>query len=184
MPGCSDVNGTQQSSAGSGKAYFPLFTGEQTIQVDALGIWVNGAASPTVGIWRAAIYACTTHPTDLYPGALIADSGNLSATAAGLIVGTFTAVNLSPYTLYWIATKREQTASSTVVYIATTQKVMPYQPYQTINSGSGLLQSRQTPLRDANNVGGAWVDPAVAGAEPNTGVTNAPIAFFRVTGVV
>ena len=177
------MNGTVHSSLTPAKHYWPFFTGKQSIDIDALGFWTNGTASPTAGVWRAAIYASTTWPTDLYPGALIVDSGNITMNASdGLVFATFTAVTLASHTMYWFATKRQTNASGTAVHAATTDKTFPYQPYQTTNTfAAGTTQKLWTPLQDTN-VTGAWPDPATAGAAPVNTVPAALIPFFRVTG--
>jgi len=176
-----NITGTDQNVVTVTKAYFPFFTGKQSINVDAMGFWADGAASPTAGVWRAAIYQTTTWPTSLVPGNLVVDAGNISISAAGLNTATFTAVTLSAYTLYWMASKQETAPSSTTALLATTRRIHPWVPYQTINSGSGFEDTRFNPVTDTNATG-SWPNPAGGSPAPSTTNVDVPIPYFRISG--
>jgi len=107
-----DTLGTVATAAGTLVAV-PFLTGNQPVNqlfLNGLGCNVTTLGSGSnvrIGVYTSLAGTTTT----MYPGALVADSGDLDSTATGFKSATLSpAVALTPNTLYWVAINTKATA--------------------------------------------------------------------------
>lgn len=87
---------------------YPFFNGH-AVSVDRLGIYALAAGGGTDKV-RLGIYT-NTSAENLYPNALVVDSGEITITTTGMLTATVS-VSLSANTLYWFVIQSSATVSA------------------------------------------------------------------------
>lgn len=157
---------------------WPLWT-KNAFSVDTWAFWNGTGSAATPSIFRIGVYTATS-ATNPYPYTRVADVGNISINGTGLLTLAGT-VNFSADTLYWIAVKVEQAASTTTGTMATVGRCYPYTPYLSTNT---IISSDYfTPPGKTGVATGAFADPCVTGLVSDSTAINDrfPLVFAKVS---
>lgn len=154
---------TTASPSGGPMRAFPFIAPSRGGTIDRIGVNITAGA---VGNFRVGIYA-NTSTTVMYPGALIAQSGDLDTNVTGLNVGTFN-VQLTPNQMYWLV--YHCSAAATI-------RAMAVGGVSNLLGNSNALGTAPNVGISASQVYGPLPDPYPSGAAMLTAVPIPAIAY-------
>ncbi len=177
---------SSHNASGTGCNAWPIFTGNWTLGITKIGVYSTGTtgdAGATDVIVQVGLYSAKTDGS-YYPDALLHDTGAMTVNTTGIQTdGAFTEIQLSPNSLYWIASKKNNTPSNAAVDTAgfITAQGTTHMPYQTVDSGTGAQSDFTSVLKGSQ--AGAFPNPFAAGFVPATTIGNWVLPFFYVNSV-